>query len=149
MIVLLLFWPPDNERRRRILPAQGTQQRTALTHTWCISNEGVLRLTKLMIWSHIICIFFFTLKEQWMRRGKKKTALECRWHVCRGRNVGQDKGVGGHGVRQPGYNCHLLQVWLLQQEQRGKGGEIIKVNWIFSCGKCSVTAARQTVLSSL
>lgn len=60
----------------------------------------------------------------------KKTALECRWHVCRGSNVGQDKGVGGTWGSQPGYNCHLLQLWLQQQEQRVERGEIIKVDWI-------------------
>lgn len=72
MIVLPLFWPPDNEWHRRILPAQGTQQRTVLTHTWCISNEGVLRLTKLMIWSHIICIIFSPWKNSEWEEGEKK-----------------------------------------------------------------------------
>lgn len=42
-----------------------------------------------------------------------------------------------------GYNCHLLQLRLQQQEERKKRGEIIRVDWSFSCGKCSVIAARQ------
>lgn len=61
-ITAFLFWPPDDEQHCHILRTKGTQQRPALASadTWCTANESiVLRLTKLMIWSHVICIFFF------------------------------------------------------------------------------------------
>lgn len=53
-----------------------------------------------------------------------------------------DKGVWVHGGVTASCNCHLLQSRLQQQEGREKKPEIIRLDWIFSCGKCSATAQR-------
>lgn len=57
--------------------------------------------------------------------------------------------VRGGGVVSRGIIVIFYNFNWKEQEERRKRGEIIKVDWIFSCGKCSVTAARQPAPSSL